>query len=43
MTNSYFGFGRGLRRGNLPGSGPGGRCVCSKCGFSVPHQVGAPC
>jgi hypothetical protein len=29
--------------GNQPGSGPGGNCVCPKCGNCIPHQVGQRC
>jgi len=46
-------FGRGYgwqRRGKFKGEvkeaigrGPGGYCVCSKCGYRVPHQRGMPC
>ncbi|MFH0876349.1 MAG: hypothetical protein V1859_10510 [archaeon] len=25
------------------GMGPGGECVCSKCGHKIPHQRGIPC
>lgn len=35
------GLGRG--GGNKPGSGPGGDCVCPKCGFKTPHVVGQRC
>ena len=46
-------FGRGYgwqRRGRFKGEvkeaigqGPGGYCVCPKCGYEVPHQRGIPC
>jgi DNA-directed RNA polymerase subunit RPC12/RpoP len=35
--------GRGRGGGNKPGSGPGGNCVCPKCGHKIPHQVGQRC
>ncbi|MFZ6031187.1 MAG: hypothetical protein ACOYYS_26050 [Chloroflexota bacterium] len=35
--------GRGQGGGNRPGSGPGGNCVCPKCGKTVPHTVGQRC
>ncbi len=35
--------GRGLGRGNKPGSGPTGKCVCPKCGHALTHQVGQRC
>jgi hypothetical protein len=25
------------------GRGPGGNCICLKCGTKVPHQPGTPC
>jgi hypothetical protein len=37
------GGGRGQGKGNKPGSGPGGNCICPKCGCKVPHQVNQPC
>jgi hypothetical protein len=37
------GHGRGRRVGNKPGSGPGGNCVCPKCGHRVPHEAGYLC
>ena len=48
-----FGFGRGFgwrRRGRFKGKieeargrGPGGYCVCKRCGYRVEHQPGVPC
>ncbi len=38
--------GRGGRIGRMGGSmaaGPGGVCVCPKCGEKVSHQVGTSC
>jgi len=35
------GSGRGLNRGGA--FGPGGFCVCAKCGEKVPHQQGVKC
>ena len=45
----HQGAGRGLGRGggqgrNKGGSfGPGGYCVCAKCGEKIPHQQGIKC
>ena len=46
------GTGRGMGRGQSGGgrgqgggfaAGPGGYCVCTKCGEKATHQVGTPC
>jgi len=40
------GMGKGGRGGRIGGNmaaGPGGNCVCPKCGEKVPHQQGMPC
>jgi hypothetical protein len=37
------GGGRGQGKGNKPGSGPGGNCICPQCGHKVPHEVCQPC
>ena len=40
-----IGLGRDGGRGRNKGGafGPGGYCVCSKCGEKVPHQQGVKC
>jgi len=48
-----LGYGRGFgwqRRGKFKdkikeaaGQGPGGYCVCPKCGYQIEHQRGIPC
>jgi len=35
--------GKGGNRGDKPGSGPGGYCVCRNCGYRLPHIVNRPC
>jgi len=40
------GQGRGQGRGRMGGpfaAGPGGECVCPKCGYKAPHTPGQPC
>ncbi|MEA2070346.1 MAG: hypothetical protein U9O98_03555 [Asgard group archaeon] len=34
--------GRG-RKGGPQAAGPGGQCVCPKCGAKTDHYVGVPC
>ncbi len=50
MSNQFLrggrgqaGGGRGRGGGTKPGSGPGGNCVCPKCGHKLAHQVGQRC
>ena len=38
-----FGAGRGGNRGDKPGSGPAGNCICPNCGAKVSHIAGNPC
>ncbi len=45
----FRGSGKGLGRGGGQGRnnggafGPGGYCVCAKCGAKVPHEQGTKC
>jgi hypothetical protein len=42
-TGRGGGGGRGRMKGNRPGAGPSGECVCPACGTKVAHQRGVPC
>jgi hypothetical protein len=33
----------GRMKGNQPGAGPSGNCVCPACGEKVPHKQSTPC
>lgn len=33
----------GRGKGNKPSSGPGGNCICPKCGHKEPHVAGQRC
>ena len=34
---------RGRKGGSKAGSGPGGNCVCPRCGAVAEHRIGIPC
>ena len=42
-TGAGRGSGGGRGRMGGKGLGPGGECVCPKCGQRAPHQQGVPC
>ncbi|HRS26045.1 MAG TPA: hypothetical protein P5140_05830 [Methanofastidiosum sp.] len=42
LSRRYRG-GLGRNRGNKPGAGPFGKCVCPDCGATVSHRTGVPC
>ena len=43
-TGGGVGRGRGGQgRGGGVSAGPGGSCVCPKCGERATHQLGSPC
>lgn len=31
------------RKGGTKAAGPGGKCICPRCGHEVLHQTGKPC
>ena len=31
------------RQGGTKAAGPGGECICPKCGNKTTHQIGIPC
>ncbi|MBW2646661.1 MAG: hypothetical protein JRE23_10865 [Deltaproteobacteria bacterium] len=37
------GQGRGGGQGGGFRGGPGGNCICPKCGHKIPHKMGRPC
>lgn len=46
MRNRRLRIGRGQNRnqtGDKPGSGPGGYCICTICGYRIPHMWNKPC
>lgn len=35
--------GMGKNKGDKPGAGPGGNCICASCGHKEKHLIDEPC
>jgi len=42
-SGTGFGTGGGRNKGNRPGVGPAGNCICPSCGEKTTHKQGIPC